>query len=95
MKKTLLFASVIALSSLGFAAQAATCGEMFNKAEKMLMEKSTASVDKKVKGYQMAVDSYGMCTQAAAMPDGAKKTAMMKDAEDSFEKVFSFALYRD
>jgi len=52
-------------------------------------------VDKKVKGYQMAVDSYGMCTQAAAMPDGAKKTAMMKDAEDSFEKVFSFALYRD
>jgi len=29
------------------------------------------------------------------MPEGAKKTTMMKDAEDSFEKVFSFALYRD
>ena len=57
MNKTLFFVSIIALSSLGFAAQAATCGEMFNKAEKMLMEKSTASVDKKVKGYQMAIDS--------------------------------------
>ena len=91
MNKTLFLVSVIALSSLGFAAQAATCGEMFSKAEKMLMEKSTASADKKVKGYQMAIDSYAMCTQAAAMPSGEKKTAMMKEAEHAFGQVYSFA----
>lgn len=90
MKKTLFFVSILALSSLGFAAQAATCGEMFNKTEKMLMEKPAASADKKVKAYRMAIDSYAKCTQAAAMPSGEKKTMMMKDAEHSFEQVYSF-----
>jgi len=90
MKKTLFFVSAIALSSFGFAAQAATCGEMFTKAEKMAMEKTSSAVDQKVKAYQMAIDSYTMCTKAMAMADGSKKTMMMKDAEHSFEDVYSF-----
>lgn len=91
MRKTLFFVSVIALSSLGFAAQAASCGEMFIKAEKMLMAKTPASVDKKVKAYQMAIDSYAMCEQAATMPSGEKKSMMMKDAEHAFDRVYSLA----
>ena len=91
MRKTLFLVTVIALSSVGLAAQAATCGEMFTKAEKMLMEKTTASVDKKVKGYQMAIGAYTMCQEATAMAAGTKKTAMMKDAERSFEQAFTYA----
>jgi len=53
MKKTLFFVSAIALSSFGVAAQAATCAEMFSKAEKMAMGKTAASIDGKVKAYQM------------------------------------------
>ena len=90
MKKTLFFVSAIALSSFGVAAQAATCAEMFSKAEKMAMEKTAASIDGKVKAYQMAIDSYGMCTKATAMAAGTEKTAMMKDAEQSFDEVYTF-----
>ena len=91
MRKMLFVVSILSLSSLGFGAQAATCGEMFTKAEKMVAEKATASVDKKIKAYQMAIGSYTMCENAMAMSSGDKKTAMMKDAERSFEQVYSFA----
>lgn len=91
MQKKLFIVSVLALSFAGFAAQAATCDEMFNKAEKMVVEKASASVGKKVKAYRMAIDSYTKCETAMAMPAGEKKTAMMKDAERAFDEAFSFA----
>lgn len=91
MQKTLFTLSVLALSSLGVSAQAATCGEMFIKAEKMVMEKPATAVAKKVKAYKMAVDSYTMCESAMAMQDGDKKTMMMKDAEKEFDRTYSFA----
>jgi len=64
---------------------------MFNKAEKMVGEKASASVGKKVKAHRMAIDGYTKCETAMAMPAGAKKTAMMKGAEHAFEEAFSFA----
>ena len=91
MHKSLLVLSVLVLSSVGVAAQAATCGEMFTKAEKMVTAKATAAVDKKVKAYRMAIASYDMCEKAMAMPAGAEKTAMMKDAEREFDKTYHYA----
>ena len=80
--------SVLALAPLP--AAAASCQDMFNKAEQMVGLKKNLGADKKAKAYKMAADSYATCTQAVAMTDGGQRTAMMKKAEQEFEKTYGY-----
>lgn len=78
--------TAVALAALP--AAAATCQEMFSKAEQMVGGRG--NVDNRVTVYKMAIDSYSMCQKAAAMADGNERMAMMKNAEQEFEKTYSF-----
>jgi hypothetical protein len=81
-------ASVLALAPLP--AAAASCQEMYDKAEQMVGLKKNLGADKKMKAYKMAADSYSKCSQAVAMTDGGQRAAMMKSAEQEFEKTYDF-----
>jgi hypothetical protein len=78
--------SAVALAALP--AAAATCQEMFSKAEQMVGGRG--NVDNRVTVYKMAVDSYSKCQKATTMADGNERVAMMKDAERDFEKTYDF-----
>jgi len=80
--------SVVALAALP--AAAATCDEMFNKAEHMVSLKTNLGVDRKMTAYKLAMDSYSKCSQAAAMTDSGQRMAMMKNAEKEFEKTYDY-----
>ena len=87
----LVVAAGLALSSIAVPANAASsCASMFTKAEKMVSEKGTVDVAKKVKGYQIAIDGYQTCSKALAMANGAERDTMMKKAEGEFEAAYSF-----
>jgi len=88
---SLVLAAGIALSSIAVPANAASsCASMFTKAEKMAADKGSQDVDKKVKGYQMAIDGYRTCSKALAMANGAERDTMMKKAESEFTAAFDF-----
>jgi hypothetical protein len=78
--------TAVALAALP--AAAATCQEMFSKAEQMVGGRG--NVDNRVTVYSMAVNSYNMCMKATSMADGNERMAMMKNAEQEFEKTYSF-----
>jgi hypothetical protein len=80
--------SMLALAPLP--AAAASCQDMFNKAEQMVGQKQNLAADKKAKAYKMAIDSYAMCAQAAAMSDAGQRAAMMKNAEREFDNTYAF-----
>jgi hypothetical protein len=82
--------SAVALTALP--AAAATCDEMFNKAEHMVSLKTNLGVDRKMNAYKLAMDSYTTCSNASAMTDGSQRMAMMKDAEKKFAKTYSYIL---
>lgn len=86
-----VIATGIALSAASLPANAASsCAAMFSKAEKMVVDKSSIDVAKKIKGYQMAIDGYQTCSKALAMANGAERDTMMKKAEGQFEAAFSY-----
>jgi len=89
---SLVIASGLALAAIAAPANAATsnCASMFTKAEKMVAEKGSVDVSKKVKGYQMAIDGYQTCSKALAMANGAERNTMMKKAENEFEAAYSY-----
>jgi hypothetical protein len=90
---SLVLAAGIALSTIAVPANAASsCAAMFTKAETMFADKGGIAVDKKVKGYQMAIDSYRTCSKALAMANGAKRDTTMKKAETEFAAVYDFIL---
>ena len=86
-----VIAAGLALSAVTLPANAASsCANMFVKAEKMVSEKGSLDVAKKVKGYQMAIDGFQTCSKAVAMANGAERDTMMKKAEGQFESAYSY-----
>ncbi|MDH3702428.1 MAG: hypothetical protein OEU46_14040 [Alphaproteobacteria bacterium] len=89
MRKLLTLASIVFALTVG-PASAASCADMFTKAEQMVAQKTSLSTEKRVAAFQMAIGGYNMCTKGLAMADGTERTAMLKDAEREFKKAYRY-----